>query len=56
MFKRLANLVRSCAQSKRLMRRLKGKSGRADVRAVNNLATLWPALNMRDSAHLEAGK
>jgi hypothetical protein len=33
-----ADPVRNCAQSKRLMRRLKEKSGRADVRAVNNLA------------------
>jgi len=32
------DLVRSCAQSERLMRRLKGKPGRADVRAVSNLA------------------
>ena len=32
-----ADPVRNCAQSKRLMRRLKGKSRRADMRAVNNL-------------------
>jgi hypothetical protein len=50
-----ADPVRNCAQSKRLMRRLKGKSGRADVRAVNNLVDSWPALNVRSCAHLEAG-
>ncbi|HEX4125409.1 MAG TPA: hypothetical protein VHY37_11830 [Tepidisphaeraceae bacterium] len=50
-----ADLMYNCAHSKRLMRRLKGKSGRAGVRAVNNLADSWPALNVRNGAHLEAG-
>ena len=44
-----------CAQSKRLMRRLKGKSGRADVRAVNNLADPLAGSERAQRAHLEAG-